>query len=61
MIIAQKNGNYIKVNKEISIGYDRTYIEYTIYQKDGFWKHNKTATFLNSMYDNTTDYIDSNY
>lgn len=61
MFIAQKNGNYIKVNKEFSIGYNRTCIEYTVYQKDGFWKHNKTATFSNSMYDNATDYIESNY
>ncbi len=61
MIIELKNGNYIKINKNTSIGYNRTYIDFTVTQKDGNWKHNEQTTFLDTMYYSVIDYLESIY
>ena len=41
MIFELKNNNYIKVNQQSEIGYNRTYINFTVIQKNGNWKHNE--------------------
>ena len=61
MILELKNGNYIKINKNTSIGYNRTYIDFTVTQKDGNWKHNEKTTFLDTMYYSVIDYLESIY
>jgi len=61
MTIILANGNYIKVNKVVDIGLDRTYVDFTIYQKDGYWRHNEKTSFMDSMYDNVNDYFSSLY
>lgn len=61
MILELKNGNYIKINKNTSIGYNRTYIDFTVTQKDGNWKHNEQTTFLDTMYYSVIDYLESIY
>jgi hypothetical protein len=55
MILELKNGNYIKINKNTSIGCNRTYIDFTVIQKDGNWKHNEQTTFLDTMYYSVID------
>lgn len=61
MIFELKNNNYIKVNQQSEIGYNRTYINFTVIQKNGNWKHNEEITIKNSMYNNVEDYLQSNY
>jgi hypothetical protein len=61
MTIILANGNYIKVHKVLDIGLDRTYVDFTIYQKDGYWRHNEKTSFMDSMYDNVNDYFGSLY
>ena len=61
MTIILANGNYIKVNKVVDIGLDRTYVDFTIYQKDGYWRHNEKTSIMDSMYDNVNDYFRSLY
>tara|TARA_R100001086_G_C11731741_1_gene229900 strand:+ start:441 stop:635 length:195 start_codon:yes stop_codon:yes gene_type:complete len=61
MIQELKNGNYIKINKVTPVGYNRTYLDFTVIQKDGYWKHNEQTTFLNSMYYSEFDYLGSHY
>jgi hypothetical protein len=55
------NGNHIKVHKVTDIGFNRTYIDFTVYQKDGYWRHNEKTSFKNSMYDNITEYLEEKY
>lgn len=55
------NGNHIKVHKVIDVGFNRTYIDFTVYQKDGYWKHNENAVFMGSIYSNVNDYLGSLY
>jgi len=61
MILELKNGNYIKINKNTSIGCNRTYIDFTVIQKDGNWKHNEQTTFLDTMYYSVIDYLETIY
>lgn len=61
MILELKNGNYIKVNKEIELGYNRTYIDFTVIQKNGYWKHNEQTTYINSMFYSTYDFLSNDY
>jgi len=55
------NGNHIKVHKVTDIGFNRTYIDFTVYQKDGYWRHNEKTSFMDSMYDNITEYLEEKY
>jgi len=55
------NGNHIKVHKVTDIGFNRTYIDFTVYQKDGHWRHNEKTSFMDSMYDNITEYLEEKY
>ena len=55
------NGNHIKVHKVLEINVDKTYVEFTHYQKYGNWKLRNAEVFQHSMYDNVTDYLQSKY
>lgn len=61
MIIELKNENYIKINKNTPVGFNRTYIDFTVVQKDGNWKHKEEAIFLSTMYYGVIDYLGSIY
>ena len=61
MIIELKNGNFIKINRNIQVGFNRTCVEFTVVQRDGNWKHNEQTTFLDSMYYSVIDYLESIY
>ena len=61
MIFELKNGNYLKVNKQIELGYNRTYIDFTVTQKDGCWKHNEQTTYKNSIFSSTYDFLSNDY
>ena len=61
MTINLANGNHIKVHKVIDVGFNRTYVDFTIHQKDGYWKHNDNDVFIDSIYNNVNDYFDSLY
>ena len=50
-----------RVDIESALCYNRTYINFTVIQKNGNWKHNEEITIKNSMYNNVEDYLQSNY
>jgi len=61
MVINLASGDYIKVHKVTDVGFNRTYVDFTICQKDGYWRHNEKAVFKGSIYSNVNEYFESLY
>lgn len=55
-IITLDNGNYVKVSS-IRNAFERCFITYTVYQKDGYWREDFTENFSLGYYDSIRDYI----
>ena len=60
MIYEMKNGNTIRVNYCIQNG-ETTSIEYTVIQKDGYWKETITKSMPNSMFESEYLFLSDEY
>lgn len=57
--IVLKNGNIVIVNS-IRYAYNKCIFIYTLYQKNGFWKHVEHDNFTVGYYNSVEEYINNN-
>jgi|LULN01.1.fsa_nt_gb hypothetical protein len=60
MTFTLKNGNTLRVTTERSF-MNKVYFEYTISQKDGYWKEKLNQCISLTMYNSIEDFLSSEY